>query len=329
MSLETIRNKTDKQLLDECSDKLQKLETIRHIKLHSYNFRKKISIPAATILTPLCGWIDYWLFMLQRGSDDSAAGVTFLVLSLLWYWTTQPKRQYAKEYKKKILPDIANIFGNFTYKHNPKPDLHHLKKSLIVPNHTRCKAEDFFSGQYKDITIEFLELKLIRGSGKNKKIVFKGLMIFLDLKHKKFYGHTILMKEMIKIAHSGKLKIEGQPLKRANLVDPKFEKVFDVYTSDQVEARYLLDPVMMEDLVALRDEYEGNGLSAAMYDSKMLIMINSNHNYFEPADIHIPATAPDSIISMKHEIEKTLSIVDKLSLYDPVTMKAEQKLQEA
>ena len=35
------------------------------------------------------------------------------------------------------------------------------------------------------------------------------------------------------------------------LENPDFEKTFDVYSTDQIEARYLLSPSMMERLLAL------------------------------------------------------------------------------
>jgi len=45
--------------------------------------------------------------------------------------------------------------------------------------------------------------------------------------------------------------------------------------------------------------------------------VASRHNHFEPADLHIPASDPDSLLEMKREIGQILSIIDKLRLYDP------------
>ncbi len=67
----------------------------------------------------------------------------------------------------------------------------------------------------------------------------------------------------------------------------------------------------------MQEEYEGEGMTAAYYDSKMLVLIESKHNYFEPADLTIPATDPRSILNMKREVGEILSLVDRLDLYDP------------
>ena len=74
---------------------------------------------------------------------------------------------------------------------------------------------------------------------------------------------------------------------------------------------------MMEKLKSLREEYHGETMQAAFYESKMLVLIKSKHNHFEPADLEIPATDPRSILNMKKEIGEILSLIDRLSLYDP------------
>ena len=83
--------------------KLAELETIRLAKLKAFQFRKKIAFPVGAVLTPFLGFIDYWLILLQRSSDDTAAGVTVAGLGALWMWVNAPKRQYAKAYKLSLI----------------------------------------------------------------------------------------------------------------------------------------------------------------------------------------------------------------------------------
>lgn len=301
--------------LDKCRPKLKKLEEVRLEKLRTYTFRKKIAVPVGALLTPVLGFIDYWLLLLQRGSDDGAAGITIVGLGLLWGWVTQPKRQYARAYKKDILPDIAGLFGDFTYDVKGKIAMEAMKPSKIVPNHTRYTSEDFFTGTYKNVGINFSEIKLKRKSGKNTVTVFKGLAILLTQGTRKFYGHTVLVKDQGAIGSW--LRKQSSKLQRADLVDPEFEKLFDVFTDDQVEARYLIDPLIIENLKTLYREYNGDKMMAAFYDNHFLILIGSKKNHFEPPAIHTPATDEDGLLSMKNEIEQILSIVDRLSLYDP------------
>jgi len=305
----------DELFLSQLRPKLKILEDIRLSKLITLGWRKKIAVPIAAVMTPVLGFIDYWLFLLQRGNDDMAIGVSAIGLALLWGWVTKPKRDYAKVYKRKILPDIAGLFGQFTYDMKGKIPMEAMKPSKIVPVHSGYKSEDLFSGDYRGVGINFSEINLTKRQGKRTVTVLNGLAILLTHGTRKFYGHTVLTKDQSKIGKWFKKQTTG--LKRANMVDLKFERLFDVYTNDQTEARYLIDPVIIENLKALYQEYSGNKMLAAFYDDHVLILIESHKNHFEPADINISATNEKELLSMKHEIGQILSIVDRLSLYDP------------
>lgn len=305
---------------------LRILDEFRQLQLKIYKFRRKIGIPLAVVFTPVFVYLDYLLLWLQRGNDDGGAGLTFAFLGALYWWVTQPKRHYARGYKMKMLPRIAKMFGDFKYDLEGKIDMDVLEPSGIIPNHHKYKSEDYFEGQYKGVEMQFSEIQLKerRGSGKNRRYVtvFKGLAILMDMKSKKFLGHTILDSNKSSIGEWFKEK--SSSMKRARMADPKFEKMFDAYTNDQVEARYLIDPLMIEDLKTLQEEYEGEQMTAAWYDSKMLILIASKHNHFEPADIFTPATNTEELLSMKHEVSQILSLVDRLQLFDPRVVEQEK-----
>ncbi|MGH1374810.1 MAG: DUF3137 domain-containing protein [Alphaproteobacteria bacterium] len=316
---------SEEEFLEKSQAHLEQLEDIRQEKFRVYQWRKRIAIPVGVLLTPLLGFVDYWLLMIQTG-DDRGAGLTLAVLGGLYAWVTHPKRQYAKAYKREILPKLAQLFGDFRYEMNGRISMLAMEASKILPAHDKYEAEDYFVGTYKGVDIEFSEVDFKqRRRSKNRTryvSVFKGLAIMLDMNTKRFYGHTMLDKDRGKVSEW--FKQRSSKLKRANLVDPEFEKVFDVYTNDQVEARYLIDPVMMERLRGLQEEYDGENMTAAFYDSQMLILIQSPYNYFEPADITIPATDPRSILSMKKEIGEILGLIDRLNLYDPTQVHPEK-----
>ncbi len=323
-----LRDDDEKSFMERSQQQLVMLEEIRQEKLASFLFRKKIAIPTAAIITPALAYADYWLMFLHMSKDDEgAAGLSVFFLGALYTWVTSPRRQYAKAYKERILPEIAKLFGNFTYDMDGQIPLHHMQKSKILPRHDKYESEDYFIGQYKGVNIQFSEVDFKqKRRSKNRTYyvsVYKGLAILLDMQTKKFYGHTMLERDKGKVSEW--FKERSSKLKRANLVDPEFEKMFDVYTNDQVEARYLIDPVMIEKIKGLQEEYDGESLTAAFYDSKMLVLIQSPHNYFEPAELEVPASDPRSIISMKREIGQVLSLIDRLSLYDPYAVHGDRE----
>lgn len=317
-----LRQQDDKAFLDYARPMLEALEDVRQIKFRTYAFRKKIAIPLSAVVLGATGYLDWMLLWLQRGNDEGGAGITIFAAGVIYWWVTQPKREYAIAYKEKILPRLAQLFGDFQYKAHGRIVMDEMRPSGLIPSHDTYVSEDFFEGCYKGVDIRFSEIRLTeeQGSGKNRRTVtkFKGLAVLLAMTNKKFLGHTILQRNAGKIGQWFKEKSTN--MKRANMVDPEFEKIFDAYTNDQVEARYLIDPLMIENLKALYEEYEGKTMSAAWYESKMLILVSSNHNHFEPAHIKIPATDPQSVLNMKREIGQILSIIDILDIYDPETL---------
>ncbi|MEO1028758.1 MAG: DUF3137 domain-containing protein, partial [Pseudomonadota bacterium] len=223
-----------KTFLKKVRPMLEQLEHIRLDKLKAFEFRKKIVIPIGIVITPFLGWIDWFLLLWQSGSDDSFAGLSVAAIAGLWWWATAPKRQYARAYKKEILPGIARLFGQFDYDPKGKIPMDSMKPSKVVPSHTSYHSEDFFTGNYKQVDINFSEILLKRKSGKSTVTVFKGLAILLTSGTRSFHGHTIMIKDQGSIG--GWFKKQSLKLERADLVDPEFEKLFDVFTNDQVEA---------------------------------------------------------------------------------------------
>ncbi|MFN3700585.1 MAG: DUF3137 domain-containing protein [Alphaproteobacteria bacterium] len=325
--IKDLRDMDDESFLKRVKPDLDILESLREIKFKTYKLRKKLAVPVCAVLLPITGYIDYLLLWLQRGSDDGAAGLTVLIAGGIYWWVTQPKREYARAYKETILPKLAKVFGNFTFKIDGKIPMESLKPSQIMPSHDSYNSEDYFQGVYKGVEIEFSEIHLTeqQGSGKNRRTVtkFKGLAVLLKMQRKKFLGHTTLERNSSSIGEWFRQK--SFSLKKARMADPEFEKLFDVYTNDQVEARYLVDPLMIENLKALYDEYSGKGMIAAWYESQMLVLVSSDHNHFEPASIKIPATDPQSVLNMKREIGQILSIIDRLDLFDPRAVEDEKQ----
>ncbi|QQG36046.1 MAG: DUF3137 domain-containing protein [Micavibrio aeruginosavorus] len=322
--MEQLRDISDQDFHESVRPRLEQLELVRQAKRAAYLFRRKIAIPLAAALIPVCALVDWMLLRLQSGSDDSVAGITIAMLGALYYWVTQPRREYAKAYKTDILPQIARLFGNLSYQVDGKIPMSDLEPSKIIPFHNRYKSEDCFTGTYKGIRITLSEIHLERRERSGKRTtyttVFKGLAVLVAMPREKFYGHTVLMEN---VSGFGKwFQKQSTGLKHADLVDPEFEKAFDVFTNDQVEARYLIDPAMVENLKTMRDAYDARTFSAAYYKNQVLVLLPSKHNYFEPANIEVPATDSQSIISMKEELGHILSLVDRLEVYDAVSLHA-------
>ena len=133
--------------------------------------------------------------------------------------------------------------------------------------------------------------------------IFKGFLFIADFQ-KDFQGHTtVLRNSLFKLSFSGS---------RVKLENPDFEKTFDVYSTDQIEARYLLSPSMMERLLALDREFNKN-ITISFKDSNILIAIPESRNHFE-ASIW---KSIDDLSQLKNDfsmIHALVSIIEDLNL---------------
>lgn len=294
----------------KCKVQLDSLEKLRIEKLVVYNQRIKVGL-AATVLISM---ISICIIQAYNFDFDNIK-LIIIPFALVFIWARKPKAQYIKTYKDVIIPELVKSFGNFIYKGSHKILMADMLPSKIIPSYTTYVSEDYFSGRYKGVNIEFAEIKLVHNSGKHSKMRFDGIAILLKLEKKKFHGHTIINRNTGSI--KGALTKWKTGLKPANMVDPEFEKLFDIYTDDQVEARYLIDMAMIESLKKLNSSSNVTSLTAAFYGGDMLILMGSNYNHFEPADLNTPANMLDGIVSTKEDIDNVLSIIDVLDLYDP------------
>ncbi len=108
---------------------------------------------------------------------------------------------------------------------------------------------------------------------------FKGLFFFADF-NKHFKGYTIAFPQ-------GETFFAPDGTERIRLEDPQFEKQFDVYGSDQIEARYILTTSLMERISnfynqAARDTDDKRDVYISFVDERMYIAIPFKRDLFEP-----------------------------------------------
>lgn len=301
--------------------KLEAAEVIRQARYAQYVWRRKVGAAVFAALAPVTGWVDYHLLFVwfaNSKDDDSAFGLTALVAGGIWHWVTSPKRAYAKAFKTSILPDIAALFG-LRYKIDGSLQMQEMKSSGIVPAYDRCTSEDYFEGEHKGAKLRFaeMELKQRRRSGKRTRYVtvFKGIGAIIDMPKNKFYGYTILVADGVSFGEW--LREKTSKLQRANMVDPVFEGKYSVFTNDQTEARYLIDPAAINKLAMLGETHgTDKGLSIAYLNHRIFLMLPSSRTFFEP-DIEIPATDPDALSGLQAEMTGLLGLIDHLEFYQP------------
>ncbi len=177
----------------------------------------------------------------------------------------------------------------------------------LLPNYDRERYEDEMRGVIHGANFRMHEAKLERkretDKGSEYMTVFRGVMMEIDF-HRDFLGETIVLRDKGMFNRKARKK-----LKRVGLVDPKFEKIFECYGSDQVEARYLLTPVFMQRLVDLETQLNGKNLVAAFSGGALFIAVDAP-NQFEAGSMFKPLTDPGRAVKILNEIKLIFDIAD-------------------
>lgn len=163
-------------------------------------------------------------------------------------------------------------------------------------------------GKYKNKNLEIFNCTLRKIYKDRFETVFSGTIIKLQI-NKKFNSTTIIKKDLGFLFNL----MRGEGLTRVKLEDPIFEKEFEVYSDDQMEARYLITPTFMERLLEFKKIFNKK-LSISFHHEHILVLIHNNKvsmpfiSYSEPLDFYSEAKHLES------ELSKIFKAIDKLKL---------------
>lgn len=320
----TLTQETDDEFIARVKPHLADIEKIREKNYALYRSRCKRGIIILLLAAPFIIGIDYVLLFTQwvfRSQHAILAGFILLVpTGGIYLWATTPKIGYEELYKHQILPRIAAALGLSAYKEHGKIPEDEMLPSDIMPVHNYYHSEDYFEGTYKGASVRFAEIKLAQeaptennGDLKPKQTVFAGLALLVAMPHGKFTGQTVVLCHHV--ASEERAEAKDLNMEKVDLVDPKFNRLYGVFTTDQVEARYLLDPAMMERVENLKAIYNAYDVKISYYDDKVLVLLSCDRNLFAPPAISVPATDIETLTALKKEVEKALDLIDCVDAY--------------
>lgn len=264
------------------------------------------------IFLPMLSLLIYFLNHYYHKNIDW--GIFYFCIACMIFIIRAPFSTYHKKVKKDIMEVFANFFEKFSYCQGAGLSSDELQNSRVFPSFTFAMADDCFKGVYNGVNIhiceEFLKKRVYNSKGKFRDItVFQGVAVELDM-NKKFSGHTIVLKDA-GIFNTIKRFNDMQPVKLEDIV---FENLFEVYSTNQIEARYLLTSGFMERVLELKKLYQGKKVEISFYDNKILIAIDTRENMFEACSFFKSNLNKKKIDSVFEQFWTILSIVHILKL---------------
>lgn len=234
-----------------------------------------------------------------------------LVTGFVSYWFAyRPLQEVATSAKEHSLTAIAGAIG-CTYRLGSfePPALDKFKELHLLPACDRSNYEDCFDGRHRGCAYAFcdghLEREVRDKNGSHWETVFRGQIIRIAIPQR-FSGTTIVRRDA---GVFNSLRSWFTNMQRVDLVDSRLEKAFEAYSTDQVEARYLIHPVFMERLLDLETHFKGKNLRCAFVAGDLLIAIEGGDK-FEIGSMFAPLNDVQRARSVLADITEVMKVVE-------------------
>lgn len=248
------------------------------------------------------------------------AGLFFVVALMggvgVWAFAYQPLAAVGRTLKTQYCAAIADAMGaSFRMGGFDPPAFERLQALRLVPGFSRSKFEDLFHGAYKESGFDLYEAHLEQRHSDSKgrtryTTVFRGQLIRMHFP-REFLGVTIVRRDAGVFNVFGGGAADGRKLERVRLVASEFEKAFEVWGTDQVEARYLLHPYMMQRLIDLEKGLHGKRLRCAFENGDLLVAVEGG-DLFEPGDLFKPLVDAGRARRIIDEVASVVKVMDQV-----------------
>lgn len=293
---------------------LRELELLRTQAIRAVKARSVTRLPAGIVILVVLYVMAQW----NKGLDPLGMLFMAFVGAMIGEgWAVwKPDRDYTREYKARVLPQIARRFGDLTYRRASAGGIAMLRERGILPRHDSARVEDEIAGTHHGMPVSIVEARLKARKGKHTRVVFDGLLVQLTLP-RSLTATTAIAPDRGAL---GNLTAQWRSmgLQQVRLEDPRFEARYEVYGSDQVEARALLTPAFMERLMALEALSGMAPPGATAQGNRLMIALPKRlgaGDLFEPPPYWKPSGG-QALVRMSRDIRAVLAMADAVSGLD-------------
>jgi len=297
------------------------LEFLEQKRLSIYSSLKKTAI----IIFIFTCIVFYMLFDILPNTMDLLI-LCFVIPSGIFTFIYKMKVSgYASLFKDHVIEKLVEFIGeSLRYSKTDMISEHEYRLSSLFSSRVdRYSGDDLVVGKVDGIDVRFSEVHTqIKKKGNKGKTywqtVFRGLFFIADF-NKHFRGRTVVLPDSSEkflgtLSHFFQsFSSRGELVKMDN---PEFEKEFVVYSSDQIEARYILSHSLMNSILEYK-KLVGKNLSISFVGSNIYIAIAFKERLFEPK-IYKRVTNFDEVkfyfqvLSLTSDIVKHLNLDKKL-----------------
>ncbi len=287
--------------------------------------RKKLKNKIILIGTFLSLFALLLVFLLSFTIAQSPDSLIFIGFGYMAIGTIAYKlliKDYTAEFKEKIIkPLIHAIDANLKYNSTGHISHHLFSRSDLFSKPDRIRGNDLIRGVIDGTKIEFSDIHAEKRhkdseGNTNWSTIFKGLFIVAEF-NKNFNGKTLVLPDTAQNTFGDLIGnwLQSKNMSRDELVkmdDNNFEREFVVYSTDQIEARYILSHTLMKKLLLFKQKSK-YPLHISFIGKHIHLAIYYNKDLFEPS---VFRSLLDYKIAMEYvtTLHLAIGIVDELKL---------------
>lgn len=270
------------------------------------NERKKRLVGAIAASTSIVIIAILYICFSPKISGDLVAAL-FGAAAGSWYLI---KKSFEKKIKRKVMPVLMKAIPDFYWQEKPPVTVEDMAAAKIFPLIPKCKvtSDDCFLGKYRDVTLDITECTFTYG----KKDVFEGAVIKIKM-NKDFEGLTVIRpKKNIDFPYVKDL--QKAKLEKIELEDTNFNKIYHTFSTDQVEARYLLTTSFMERFKNITMAFDSKVAFCAFQGKHVYIAPYCKKDLFSIGSLIKPITDEKQFMQLFNELVSILELVDHFKL---------------
>lgn len=266
------------------------------------------------------------LFLMNTFSNLSSAtrndllsyiiAVPVLIVAGLLITPSIIAKDFENSMKRKVMPTLLRALPSFLWNSKKCITNNFINNARLFSDYNREYGDESFKGKYKNVDVKMWETELGKetGSGKNRSytVRFKGVLVALE-PQRQYKGLTIIKKDNL-------IDITPQGLEPVHLEDIEFEKEYNVYSNDQIEARYVLTTAFMERFKNIQLAFRASKIEASISEQGILLAISTNRDLFKVGKLWRPVADYEQFKTMMEEFASILELIDTLKLEQNIGM---------
>ena len=255
----------------------KEIEGIRFLGLEKLD-EERLAIKSLINKSIIGAFFGLFLLLGAIGSENLLS--TALILGVLIYCFRRLFFRYKRfiaEFKTQVINTIVQEFG---FHFRADRGLHIADfLSVYDTGPATFRSEDLIFGEFNQTEVEICDFSAFNMELREKTVKSLGIKNFQGILFKATFPKELAHWVYVCDKKEAGLRKEGEI---ALMDNPSFNRYFDVFTEDQILARYALSPKLMERFCGLKEKFNCP-ISMVLRDREMIIAVNLGKNSFEPS----------------------------------------------